>query len=36
MARRVRDELLARAKAGEVFDVDVLIDVYFKKGVSDV
>ena len=32
MARRARDELLARAKAGEVFDVDVLIDVYFKKG----
>lgn len=32
MARRARDELLSRAKAGEVFPPDVLIDVYFKKG----
>lgn len=36
MAKRARDELLSRAKAGEVFPPDVLIDVYFKKGVSDV
>lgn len=32
MAKRARDELLSRAKAGEVFPPDVLIDVYFKKG----
>jgi len=36
MARRVRDDLLARAKAGEVFDVDVPLARFFKKGVSDV
>lgn len=36
MAKRARDELLSRAKAGEVFPPDVLIDVYFKKGVGDV
>ena len=32
MARRARDELLSRARAGEVFPPDILIDVYFKKG----
>ena len=36
MAKRARDELLSRARAGEVFDVDVPLAVYFKKGVSDV
>jgi len=36
MAKRARDELLARAKAGEVFDVDVPLARFFKKGVSDV
>lgn len=36
MAKRARDEVLSRAKAGEVFPPDLVIAVYFKKGVSDV
>ncbi len=36
MAKRARDELLSRAKAGEVFDINVPLAQFFKKGVSDV
>ena len=32
MARRARDELLSRARAGESFPPDLVIAVYFKKG----
>jgi molecular chaperone DnaK (HSP70) len=35
-AREVRDDLLSRARAGEVIDPNVLIAVYFTKGVDDV
>lgn len=32
MAKRARDELLSRARAGESFPPDLVIAVYFKKG----
>jgi len=35
-AREVRDDLLSRAKAGEVIDPNVLIAKFFTKGVDDV
>lgn len=35
-ARQVRDDLLSRAKAGEVIDPNVLIAKFFTKGVDDV
>ncbi len=35
-AREVRDDLLSRARSGESIPPDVLIAVYFTKGVDDV